>query len=212
MCFDLSSSFEFHFSSENLTRNHRAQWIRLWRHQTTQRAGTLKFLARMSSILRITWKRIGIRGTARTSRSTLNRCTPWMNTVTSIQGRSKHSNMLYLIPSLPFVYSLVWFWVWRTRCVFKLSIRKRWNTIWNDGFVCLFGPKVMCFWKTVMRVVEILQNDKYLNTEQTMVWKWIRFNDWWFNTGREKDDIDLTEAFKKWDLNIEDPEILSLMG
>lgn len=144
ICFDISSSFEFYFSPENWTRNHPAQWIRLWRHQTTRRAGTLKFLARMSSIHLITWKRIGIRGTVRTSRSTLNRCTPWMNTVTSIRGHSKHSNMHYSISSLPFEYNLVWFRVWRTRCV--LSFRKRWKRL---GFSVLFvflGHNLLVLW------------------------------------------------------------------
>lgn len=152
--------FRISFYTENWTKNHQAQWIRLWRHQTTRRAGTSKFLARMSSILRITWKRTGIHGTAR---SMLNRCTPWMNTVTSIQARSKHSNMLYLIPSLSFVYIQHSLISGMTNPMCFVKWKKRWKKFWIKCFVCPFGPKVISSRKYVMRVVEICQNDKTIN-------------------------------------------------
>lgn len=133
--------FRISFLTENWTKNHQAQWIRLWRHQTTRRAGTSKFLARMSSILRITWKRTGIHGTARTSRNTLNRCTPWMNTVTSIQARSKHSNMLYLIPSLSFVYIQHSLISGMTNPMCFVKWKKRWKQFWISVLFALLGQK-----------------------------------------------------------------------
>lgn len=41
--------------------------------------------------------------------------------------------------------------------------KKRWKKFWIKCFVCPFGPKVISSRKSVMRVVEIWQNDKTID-------------------------------------------------
>lgn len=77
--------------------------------------------------------------------------------------------------------------------------KKRWKKFWIKCFVCPFGPKVISSRKSVMRVVEIWQNDKTINIYSQNKLKCDGGFQWficWYHTCHEKEGLDMTEAFK----------------